>query len=167
MLEIQRRVRPGHCFQGTERDKYIKCYWEYNSFIWRTEWKERKQHTTCRMFWRFYPKMKTLTFSHSPAPSRLRELCEGKWSESRSVMSDFCDPMDYTVHGILQARISEWVARDWTQVSHIAGGFFSNRATREARESSGERLSAGTTHHQKTGLRSQIDLIQITYPSIT
>ena len=25
-------------------------------------------------------------------------------------MSDFCDPMDYTVHGILQARILEWVA---------------------------------------------------------
>ena len=22
----------------------------------------------------------------------------------------FCDPMDYTVHGILQARILEWVA---------------------------------------------------------
>ena len=45
-----------------------------------------------------------------------------------------CDPMDYTVHGILQARLLEWVAypfsrgssqlRDWTQVSHIAGGFF-------------------------------------------
>ena len=30
-----------------------------------------------------------------------------KESESRSVMSD---PMDYTVHGILQARILEWVA---------------------------------------------------------
>ena len=40
------------------------------------------------------------------------------------------DPMDYTVHGILQARILEWVAvafsrgssqpRDRTQVSHIA-----------------------------------------------
>ena len=39
--------------------------------------------------------------------------------------------MDYTVHGILQARILEWVAvpfsrgssqpRDQTQVSHIAG----------------------------------------------
>ena len=39
-----------------------------------------------------------------------------------------CNPMDYTVHGILQARILEWVAflfsrgssqpRDWTQVSH-------------------------------------------------
>ena len=41
---------------------------------------------------------------------------------------------NYTVHGILQARILEWVAfpfsrgssqpRDQTQVSHIAGGFF-------------------------------------------
>ena len=45
-----------------------------------------------------------------------------------------CDPMDYTVHGILQARILEWVAfpfsrgssqpRDQTQVSCIAGRFF-------------------------------------------
>ena len=42
-----------------------------------------------------------------------------------------CDPMDYTVHAILQARILEWVTflfsrgssqlRDWIQVSHIAG----------------------------------------------
>ena len=40
----------------------------------------------------------------------------------------FCDPMDYTVHGILQARILEWLAipfsrgsfqpRDRTQVSN-------------------------------------------------
>ena len=47
-----------------------------------------------------------------------------------------CDPMDPTVHGILQARILEWVAfpfsressqpRDRTQVSCIAGGFFTN-----------------------------------------
>ena len=46
-----------------------------------------------------------------------------------------CNPMDYSwpgssVHGILQARILEWVAipfsrpRDRTQVSHIAGRFF-------------------------------------------
>ena len=43
--------------------------------------------------------------------------------------------------GILQARILEWVAmpasressqpRDWTQVSHIAGRFFTIWATRE------------------------------------
>ena len=30
--------------------------------------------------------------------------------ECRSVMSDSLDPMDYTVHGSLQARILEWVA---------------------------------------------------------
>ena len=49
-----------------------------------------------------------------------------------------CDP------GILQARILEWVAisftrgspqaRDWTQVSHIADGFSTSWATREANE---------------------------------
>ena len=63
-------------------------------------------------------------------------------SESHSVMSDSLWPMDYTVHGILQARILEWVAapfsrgssqpRDQIQVSHIAGGFFTRWVTREA-----------------------------------
>ena len=53
-----------------------------------------------------------------------------------------CDPTDYTVHGILQAWILEWVSvpfsrgssrpRDWTQVSHIVGGFFTSWAVREA-----------------------------------
>ena len=57
-----------------------------------------------------------------------------------------CDSMDYTVHGILQARILEWIAipfsrgpsqpRDWTQVSCIAGGFLTSWATREAQEPS-------------------------------
>ena len=47
-----------------------------------------------------------------------------------------CDPMDYTVRGILQARILEWVAvpfsrgsflpRNRTQVSHIVGRFFAS-----------------------------------------
>ena len=51
----------------------------------------------------------------------------------------FCDPMGWclpgaSVHGILQARILEWVIiafsrgsswpRDWTRVSHNAGRFF-------------------------------------------
>ena len=55
-----------------------------------------------------------------------------------------CDPVDYTVHGILQARILEWVAfpfprgssqpRDRTQVSHIAGRFFTSWTTREDQE---------------------------------
>ena len=55
-----------------------------------------------------------------------------------------CNPMDYTFHGILQARILEWVAfpfsrgssqpRDWSQVSHTAGDFFTSWAAREAQE---------------------------------
>ena len=45
-----------------------------------------------------------------------------------------CNPMDYIVHGILQARILEWAAfpfskgspqpKDQTQVADIAGRFF-------------------------------------------
>ena len=47
-----------------------------------------------------------------------------------------CEPMDYTVHGILQARILEWVAfpfsrgssqpRNQTQVSLTASGFLTS-----------------------------------------
>ena len=47
-----------------------------------------------------------------------------------------CDPMDYTIHGILQAIRLEWVAfpfsrgssqpKDQTQISHNAGGFFTS-----------------------------------------
>ena len=58
-----------------------------------------------------------------------------------------CNPMDYSqpgcsVHGILQAGLLEWVAisfssasyqpKDWSQVSCIAGSFFTIWATREA-----------------------------------
>ena len=50
---------------------------------------------------------------------KVAQLCPTLW-----------DPVDYTVHGILQARILEWVAiafsrgssqsRGWTQVSHFS-----------------------------------------------
>ena len=58
------------------------------------------------------------------------------WSEVEVAQScpTLCDPMDYTVYGILQARILEWVAfpfsrgssqpRDGTQIPCIAGRFF-------------------------------------------
>ena len=53
-----------------------------------------------------------------------------------------CSPPASSVHGILQARILEWVAcppsprgsslpRDQTQVSHIGSGFFTIWATRK------------------------------------
>ena len=59
-------------------------------------------------------------------------------------MSDSLRPHGlYTVHGILRARTLEWVTfsfstgssqpRDQTQVSLIAGRFFTSWATREAK----------------------------------
>jgi len=71
------------------------------------------------------------------------------WKESESVMScpTLCNPMDCSlpgssVHRILQARILEWFAvpfsrasswpRDWTQVSCIAGRFYTVWAIWEA-----------------------------------
>ena len=62
-----------------------------------------------------------------------------------------CDAMNWrppgsSVHGILQARILEWVGipfsrrsswpKDWTQVSHSTGRFFTFWATREAQSES-------------------------------
>ena len=71
-------------------------------------------------------------------PYSLSTICE-KWTWKLLSRVQLCDPMDYTVHGILQTRILVWAAfpfsrnssqsRDWTQVSHIAGGFFTSRAT--------------------------------------
>ena len=69
----------------------------------------------------------------------------GKWKwEVAQLCPTLCNPMDYTVHGILQARILDWVAfpfsrgssqpRDWALVSRIAGKFFTSWATSEAQE---------------------------------
>ena len=66
------------------------------------------------------------------------------WSISEAKVTELCptlcDPMAYTVLGILQARILEWGAfsisrgssrpRDWTQVTRIASGFFTVWAIR-------------------------------------
>ena len=81
-----------------------------------------------------------ITFSHSGLTpmyiTRMRKV------QVTQLCPTIYDPMDYTVHGILQARILEWVAfpfsrgssqpRDRNQVSIIAGRFFISWATREA-----------------------------------
>ena len=66
------------------------------------------------------------------------------WSEVKTAQSrlTLCDPIDYTVHGILRARILSRIAfpfsrgssqpRDRAGVSCIAGGFFTSWATQEA-----------------------------------
>ena len=83
-----------------------------------------------------------------PSPSRLRSFYSAfkhrkkvKVKVTQACLTLY-DHMDHTVHGILQAKILEWVAvhffrgfsqpRDQTQVSYIAGGFFTSWATREA-----------------------------------
>ena len=79
-------------------------------------------------------------------------------------MSDSCDPKDFTVHGILQDRILEWVAfpfsrgssqpRYRTQVSCTAGGFFSPA------EPQGKPKNTGVS---SLSLLQQIFLAQILY----
>ena len=68
--------------------------------------------------------------THDEQSNKLGTVHSENESESRSVVFTLCDPMDYIIHGILQARILEWVAvlfsrgssqsRDRTQVSRIA-----------------------------------------------
>ena len=73
------------------------------------------------------------TFPAKMSTMKDRNGMDLKESESRLFMSN---SMDYAVHGILQARILEWVAfplsrgssqpRGRTQVSCIAGRFFTS-----------------------------------------
>ena len=83
-----------------------------------------------------------------------------------------CDPMDYIVHGILQARILEWEAflfskgssqpKSQTTVSCIASRFFTNRAIREEEEKhNGEKAlyqssqASITKYHRLGGLTNK------------
>ena len=77
-----------------------------------------------------------------------------------------CNPVDYTVHGILQARMLEWVTfpfsrgssqlRDRTQVSRIADGFFTSWATREAQVQSSMRKLWMPSVRLQTSSESQV-----------
>ena len=80
------------------------------------------------------------------APKHSVFICHWWWFSHKSCPTLY-NPVDYSplgssVHGILQARILEWVvisfsrgssqSRDRTRVSCIAGRWFTNRAMREA-----------------------------------
>ena len=70
--------------------------------------------------------------------------CVTKSAKSLQSCPTLCDPMDHPAFGILEARVLEWVAfpfsrgssqpRDKTQVSCIAGIFFTSWVTRKAQE---------------------------------
>ena len=84
--------------------------------IWSKLWTEESCESSCHLGKKVFPVVK------------VAQSCP-----------TLCDPMDYRVYGILQARILEWVAfpflrgssqpRDQTQVSCIAGGLFTKWAT--------------------------------------
>ena len=91
-------------------------------------------------------RLKRLSSSSSSTHYNMDQFWKhSKWNK-REEVAQSCptlrDSIDYTVHGILQARILKWVVipfsrgssqpRDQTQVSRIAGGFFTSWATREA-----------------------------------
>ena len=95
-------------------------YWEENC--------RQQLYINTHVVWRFKKKNKLINVWKKASLSMKVKV---KPSHSCPTL---CDPMDYTVHGILQGRILEWVAipfsrvssqpRDLTQVSLIAGGFF-------------------------------------------
>ena len=86
-----------------------------------------------------------LTNSHISTGKYNRGVMVAEFSEVKVPQScpTLCAPMDIA-HGILQARILEWVAfpfsrgsfqpKDQTQISCIAGRFFTSRTIREAQE---------------------------------
>ena len=92
-----------------------------NLWVWKVPWRRAWQSTPV-----FLPGE-----SH-----RVRSLVGYSPVKVTQSCPTLSDPMDYTVHRILQARTLEWVAfpfsrgssqpRDWTQVSHVAGGFFTS-----------------------------------------
>ena len=94
----------------------IHDYWKNHSFDYTFL-------ICCLFVIDIFPRSKHLLISWLQSP----------WVKVAQLCPTLCDPMDYTVHGILQARILQWVAfpfsrgssqpRDQTQVSCIACRF--------------------------------------------
>jgi len=91
--------------------------------IWQQIWKSQQwTHQWKMSFFQFQSQRKAI-------PKKVKV----KVTQSSPTL---CNPMDYTVHRILQARIVEWVAfpysressqpKDRMQVSCIAGRFFTS-----------------------------------------
>ena len=137
---------------------------------WQIDWKQWKQSQTS-FFWA--PKsLWTVT-----AAMELKDAAPWKESYDKAVLClvtqscpTLCNLMDWSpsgssVHGILQARMLEWVAmpssrgfshpRDWTQVSCVAGRFFTFWATREAHDKARQHVKKQRHHFTSKGLYSQ------------
>ena len=104
--------------------------------------------------------LEKVSFHSNPKEGQCQRMFKVKVTQSHPTL---CNPVDYTVHEILQARILEWVAflfsrgssqpRNRIQVSGIAGRFFTSWATREALECSNYHTIAHISHARKVMLK--------------
>ena len=111
--------------------KAIKSY--YFGWTTKTCGKLKLWCATLLYYGTFAMHMETVFFNYPKGYLKVKvaQPCSTLW-----------DPMDYKVHGILQAKILEWVIcpfsrgssrpRNQTRVSSTAGGFFTNWTIREA-----------------------------------
>ena len=133
--------------------QYLIFFWRIfysNNINLRTHWKpilKAIYSFILMLTWRISNRKKYISRnlpSNLPSIAWESNLCvtlKVKVKATQSCLT-LCDPTDYTVQGILQARILEWVAfrfsrgssqpRDGTQVSHITDRFFIQWATGEA-----------------------------------
>jgi len=84
----------------------------------------------------YQPLFSYINWNHFRAGRELDSYMPLQFSSVAQLCPTLCDSMDYTVYGILQARILEWVTfpfsrgfsqpRDQIQISCIAGGFFTS-----------------------------------------
>ena len=117
----------------------------YKVLLWRHEWNHLLTTHTCTHAWSgiaiFVQLRMCYTYMVNTECKMQAWLQYDKWKQSRSVVSDSlrpvdCSPPSSSVHGILQARILEWVAisfsrrssqpSNWTWISCVAGRFFTN-----------------------------------------
>ena len=118
-----RELFPTEFFFSAKRCLQIPTFQNIILFLWENGWKS--------VFWNFMLTQIVIFLDW--------KMSMWKWKPI------LCNPMNCKVHEILQTRILEWVVfpffrassqpGDWTQVSCIAGRFFTSWATRGARTS--------------------------------
>ena len=107
---------------------FPQCVLTFIPLIKGCTWCDQSLH------WKLSVATSLLCGCHSPVMGRVCSLVVGVKAKVTQSCPTLCDHLDYIVHGILQARILEWVAfsfsggssqpRDQIQVSCIAGRFF-------------------------------------------
>ena len=149
---------PGHFYSFYSTDSLIFFFFSLSNFHWRVQagdqwsfsvWTSLIACISCcsaclydaQVSYKLAAGSRGFTYfygvsTHCTSLWKLKLSIFGWMNESRSVVSSSLQP-----HGLLQARILEWVAfpfsrgssqsRDRTQVSHVAGGLFTSWARRE------------------------------------